>query len=155
MESLMDAKSVMGYANNSPYRNSPYLDIETPEGLITMENTDIDLLGVDNTGHAKVMKANSKNPYKFPGNKVKEIPLNPYQEGGVTDDLVSYLFDDEGDEDYIPPTQTTVEEEDDKAPALQKTERFIRQQQQDELAMGQVDQFDNPYRRTAMDDDFG
>ena len=65
----------MGYANNSPYRNNPYLDIKTPEGLITMENTDIDLIGIDNLGNVKQMKAGRKNPYKFEGDMVREIPM--------------------------------------------------------------------------------
>ncbi len=75
----MDLQSMLGYAYNSPFRNSPYLDIQTPEGLITMENTPIDLLGVDNLGNVKKMKAGKKNPYKFPGNQVREIPM---QTGG-------------------------------------------------------------------------
>lgn len=77
----MDLQSLLGYAHGSPFSTSPYLDIQTPEGLITMENTPIDLLGVDNMGNAKVMKAGRKNPYKFKGNKVREIPL---QQGGQT-----------------------------------------------------------------------
>lgn len=76
----MDLQSLLGYAHGSPFSSSPYLDIQTPEGLITMENTPIDLLGVDNMGNAKVMKAGRKNPYKFKGSKVREIPL---QQGGV------------------------------------------------------------------------
>jgi len=222
----MDTKSIMGYANNSPYRNSPYLDIETPEGLITMENTDIDLLGIDNTGHTKVMKANSKEQYKFPGTQVREIPMkkggyteaqyntirglkdahdhgdfdnispnkarkilhdkklygkkltpeqvklfgylskgntlkfktggmNPYQEGGMTDELVNYLFDEEGDDDFVTPQAQTPQEDDNQTLTLDKTARIIRQREADELALGQVDSFDNPYRRNPMDDDFG
>lgn len=75
----MDLQSLLGYAHGSPFSSHPYLDIQTPEGLITMENTPIDLLGVDNMGNAKVMKAGRKNPYKFKGSKVREIPL---QQGG-------------------------------------------------------------------------
>jgi len=75
----MDLQSLLGYASNSPFRNNPYLDINTPEGLITMENTPIDLLGIDNLGNTKKMKAGKKNPYKFPGTQVREIPM---QTGG-------------------------------------------------------------------------
>lgn len=77
----MNAKSIMGYAANSPYRNNPYLDIETPTGEITMENTPVDLLGVDNFGNAQVMKAGTKNPYRFEGDVVTEIPL---EKGGLS-----------------------------------------------------------------------
>lgn len=76
----MDLQSILGYARNSPFSSSPYLDIQTPEGLINMANTPIDLLGIDNLGNAKVMKAGRKNPYKFRGNKVREIPM---QQGGI------------------------------------------------------------------------
>lgn len=76
----MDLQSIMGYANNSPFRNAPYLDIQTPEGLITMENTPVDLLGVDNLGNVKKMKAGRKKNYSFPGTQVREIPL---QSGGA------------------------------------------------------------------------
>lgn len=75
----MDLQSLLGYAYGSPFSSSPYLDIQTPEGTITMENTPIDLLGIDNLGNVKKMKAGRKNPYKFKGNKVREIPL---QQGG-------------------------------------------------------------------------
>lgn len=77
---LADLKSIYGYAENSPFRNAPYLDIQTPEGLITMENTPHDLLGIDNLGNVQMMKANTKNPYKFKGTQVREIPL---QMGGI------------------------------------------------------------------------
>lgn len=40
---------------------------------ITMENVNYPLLGIDNTGHFKVMQP--EKSYKFPGNKVFEIPL--------------------------------------------------------------------------------
>lgn len=73
----MDKQSILGYAYNSPFRNRPYLDINTPDGLITMENTPVDLLGIDELGHTQHMKAGSKNMYQFPGTKVREIPMQP------------------------------------------------------------------------------
>jgi hypothetical protein len=77
---MNDLQSLMGYAFNSPFRNNPYLDINTPEGLIDMSNTPIDLLGIDNLGNRKKLKAGRKNPYKFEGTQVREIPM---QVGGV------------------------------------------------------------------------
>src|SRR6187549_1286295 len=56
----MDIQSILGYSRNSPYRGNPYLDINSPEGLIDMSNTDIDLIGIDNLGNKKKMKAGRK-----------------------------------------------------------------------------------------------
>jgi len=110
----MDLKSILGYANGSPFMGNPYLDIETPEGLITMENTPIDLLGVDNLGNTKKMKAGRKNPYKFEGDVVREIPMrNPYQQGGLTGlDYFNFLFDDDEQsepEKKVPTAPATTE----------------------------------------------
>jgi hypothetical protein len=41
--------------------------------MITMENVPYPLIGIDDTGHAKLMLPD--NNYKFPGNMVFEIPL--------------------------------------------------------------------------------
>jgi hypothetical protein len=41
--------------------------------MITMENVPYPLIGIDDTGHTKLMLPN--NNYKFPGNMVFEIPL--------------------------------------------------------------------------------
>lgn len=90
----------MGYANGSPYSGNPYLDIETPKGLITMADTPIDLLGIDNLGNVKKMKAGRKNPYKFAGQVVREIPL---QEGGLTQkQMFDFIFDDDEEEKKDP-----------------------------------------------------
>ncbi len=152
----MDLKSVMGYGYNSPFSNSPYLDIKTPEGLITMENTPVDLLGVDNMGNVKKMKANRKKPYRFSGDVVREIPMkmggNPYQNGGVTQQqLFEYLFNDDEEETYSPP-EPEQEMDESKDLSLAKTERLIRQKQEESLAMEEaMNNFANPYRRGADD----
>lgn len=78
---MIDLKSILGYSKGSPYANNPFLDIFTPEGLIDMSNTPKDLLGIDNKGNKKKMKANNKNPYKFEGDMVREVPM---QTGGIT-----------------------------------------------------------------------
>lgn len=78
----MDLQSLLGYSKGSPYANNPYLDIFTPEGLIDMSNTPMDLMGIDNLGNKKKMKAGRKNPYKFDGSVVREIPIA--QEGMIT-----------------------------------------------------------------------
>lgn len=82
----MDLQSLLGYSQNSPYSGNPFLDIHTPEGLIDMSSTPIDLMGIDNKGNKKKMKAGRKNPYKFEGDMVREIPL---QQGGRTPIIVN------------------------------------------------------------------
>jgi len=93
----MDLQSLLGYSKGSPYANNPYLDIHTPEGLIDMSNTPFDLFGIDNKGNKKKMKAGRKNPYKFEGDVVREIPM---QVGGriISRDSVGWLdkYDDGG-----------------------------------------------------------
>lgn len=158
----MDIKSIFGYAKNSPYRNNPYLDIETPEGLITMENTDIDLLGIDNLGNAKIMKAKTKNPYKFKGNIVREIPLgNPYQVGGTFQDIFNYLFED-ADEQPSPAvsnesTAPSVDELDDREKMLSKREKQIQEMEDYNLAMSIANEEFSPsrsfYKRGSSTDD--
>jgi len=110
----MDYKSILGYASGSPFNNAPYLDIQTPEGLITMENTPFDLMGIDNLGNVKHMKAGRKKPYKFAGSMVREIPKgNPYQRGGMSaKQLFDFLFDDDESEEVkqAVPTAPTTEE---------------------------------------------
>jgi len=75
---MTDIKSILGYADFSPYRNNPYLDIQSPNGQITMENTSIPLMGISNMGEVKYMKPGKK--YKYKGTNIREIPL---QTGGM------------------------------------------------------------------------
>jgi len=50
---------------------------------ITMENVNYPLLGIDETGHYKIMQP--EKTYRFPGNKVFEIPLKgKYKKLGLT-----------------------------------------------------------------------
>jgi len=143
----MDYKSLMGYAHNSPYRNAPYLDIKTPEGLITTENTPIDLLGIPNVGTPQVMKKGRKKPYEFPNaTKVTEIPMkgNPYQQGGPTSaQLFKFLFDDEEETSNTKAPTTT-------APTVAEVEEQVpvRDNSEDEMAMQiATSEFGNPYNR--------
>jgi len=145
-----DMKSILGYSKNSPYQNDPFIDIFTPRGLIDMSNTPKDLIGIDNKGNKKKMKAFSKNPYKFEGDIVREMPArNPYQMGGISNDqLYSYLFDDDEEEEIIQPEEPMEIEDEDKAPSLLKNERLLQQRVESDLAMEQAElSFENPYRR--------
>jgi hypothetical protein len=88
--------SKQGYKSNSPYRNSPYLVISSPKGVITMNQVDKPLVVKDlQYGDTRVLQPNSGNHF-FKGNKMLEIPFNnktdnndnmQYRTGG-------WLFDD-------------------------------------------------------------
>lgn len=86
---MIDYKSILGYQKGSPYANNPYLDINSPNGLISMENTPHDVLGRDNKGNIQRMKAGRKKPYKFSGNIVRETPIR--QKGGMLSAYNPYL----------------------------------------------------------------
>lgn len=81
---MIDLISLLGYSEGSPFSHNPYLDISSPEGLIDMSNTPIDLIGVDNKGNKKRMKAGRRKPYKFQGDTVREFPAK--QMGGLNID---------------------------------------------------------------------
>lgn len=120
----MDKRSIYGYKSQSPYRYSPYLDINTPSGEITMEGVPHDILGITPEGETQYMKANSSNPYKFNSSQVREIPLAKrggthdsrylrwkYQRGGSAKELYDYLFeDDEEEESSTVPTAPSADE---------------------------------------------
>lgn len=73
----MRRKSILGYKDNSPFKNEPYIDIEG--NLITMEGVSQPLLAIPDNDQPIIMKPGKK--YKFPNStKVREIPL--YQDGG-------------------------------------------------------------------------
>lgn len=63
-------KSVMGYRDDSPYKNEPYLDINTPTGEIDMSET-----GVSLYANGKLLKPYS-GKHKFNTSKVREVPVN-------------------------------------------------------------------------------
>jgi hypothetical protein len=63
--------STTGYKKNSPDKDRPYNVI--PSGDITMDNVDIQILGIDNLGNSKKMTPG--NNYSFPGDVVLEIPI--------------------------------------------------------------------------------
>lgn len=106
---MIDLQSIMGYRRDSPFKNNPYLDISTEDGIIDMSHTDIDLLGVDNMGNKKIMKAGMTNPYKFEGDIVREYPM---QKGGFSKkQFYDYLFKDDEDEKEEPPATAPSQEE--------------------------------------------
>lgn len=82
-------KSLLGYRKDSPYKDEPYLVIESNN--ISMDNVDKDLILLPNKGKPVLAKANSGG-YLFPNaSQVKEIPL--YQAGGVSMKPVSPFMD--------------------------------------------------------------
>lgn len=86
---IQELISIMGYRKDSPFKNNPYNDIYTENGTIDMSNTDQDLWGIDEFGTKKRMKAGRKNPYKFEGQVVREIPIG--QLGGSARDLANSM----------------------------------------------------------------
>ncbi len=92
-EFQMGGVSLLGYSKDSPYKNNPYLDIHTPNGAITMKDTEMPLYGVDETGHSKVMYPG--NDYQFPGKKVREVP---FKRGGRFN-VYQFLKESEESED--------------------------------------------------------
>lgn len=72
----MDVISKLGYKNNSPFKNYSKLNINTPSGIINMDNVNKRLLAIgNNSGEVKILEPNSGN-YKFNDNSVTEIPIN-------------------------------------------------------------------------------
>lgn len=68
--------SKQGYKFNSPYRNNPYLVIDSKEGVITMDGVNKPLVVTDvKYGETKVLPPNSGN-HSFKGDKMLEIPLD-------------------------------------------------------------------------------
>lgn len=143
----MDSISMLGYSDKSPYKHNPYLDIVAPDGRITMADTSIDLIGMDNTGMVKKMKAGRKEPYQFKGDIVREVPINnPYQKGGFTQNqLFNFLFDDDDVSSNPEPAQDKKEV--DKDLSHLKNEKMLAAKEQEELALEQASMAGNPYRR--------
>lgn len=84
-------KSLLGYRKDSPFKDEPYLVIESNN--ISMDNVDKDLILLPNKGKPVIAKANSGG-YLFPNaSRVKEIPLKEYQSGGVSMKPVSPFID--------------------------------------------------------------
>lgn len=69
--------SLLGYRDDSPFRNRPFIDIHTPNGTIDMSNTGIPLMA-----NGKLLPAYS-GIHQFDSNVVREIPLAQY--GGEKD----------------------------------------------------------------------
>lgn len=68
--------SKQGYKSNSPYRNNPYLIIDSPKGVITMDNVNRPLLVKDlQYNETRLLEPNSGN-HSFKGSKMLEIPVN-------------------------------------------------------------------------------
>lgn len=161
----MDFISMLGFSDKSPYKHNPYLDINTPDGKISMADTSMDLIGIDNMGNIKKMKGGRKNPYKFEGNVVREIPIqggtatakvggNPYARGGMsTNQLIEFLFEGDSTDNS---QQVPIAKADNQELAHEKNNKILlerHQQEQDDLALQQVQDEDengggngNPYR---------
>ena len=76
LKNLIDS---LGYKDNSPFQNYPFLDIHSD--TITMKGVKFPILGIADTGESKIMKP-SKDYFFKNANRVREIPLKNFQEGG-------------------------------------------------------------------------
>lgn len=77
----IDHRSIMGYRDDSPYKNAPFNLIKSND--IDMSYTGQDLIGISDTGHKQFMPAYSGR-YKFDGSKVLERPASlTYAQNGV------------------------------------------------------------------------
>lgn len=83
-------KSQMGYSDGSYYRNEPYLDINTPTGMIDMSNTGIPIYANG------VLLEPYSGMHQFKPGIVREVPA--YQNGGQTEYDVMELTDEEIEE---------------------------------------------------------
>lgn len=84
-------KSFLGYRKDSPFKDEPYIDIQSNN--IDMSQTDRDLILIPNKGKPVIAKAGSGG-YLFPNStQVREIPL--YQQGGQIDSNQVKKFDKE------------------------------------------------------------
>jgi len=73
--SLQQAKSKMGYRDDSPFKDEPYIDVHTENGVIDMSST-----GVPLWANGKILQPYS-GEHKFDKKVVREIPLK--NEGSV------------------------------------------------------------------------
>lgn len=72
-----------GYKDDSPYKDRPYLDIYTPNGVIDMTDVSIPLLANN------VLLQPNSGLHKFNSDKVREIPMA--QEGEETKGVLDFL----------------------------------------------------------------
>lgn len=98
-------KSLLGYRHDSPFKNEPYIDIQSNN--IDMSQTDKDLILIPNKGKPIIAKAGSGG-YLFPNaSKVTEVPL--YQQGGrvnkKTKEIQAILSADKKGQVYKPNLQ--------------------------------------------------
>jgi hypothetical protein len=71
-------KDILGYKDNSPYKNEPYLDINS--NVISMLGVSKPLMAYPNNDEPVLMQPNQE--YYFPNStKVREVPV--YQNGGI------------------------------------------------------------------------
>ena len=78
---VIDKKSELGYSDGSPYNNDPFIDINTPNGMIDMSNT----------GRALMANGRYLQPYsglhQFDTNVVREQPIAQYGGDPSIEDL--------------------------------------------------------------------
>jgi hypothetical protein len=77
-----DNKSKMGYRDDSPYRNEPFIDINTPNGSIDMSNSGRRLKATDSKGNTKILEPYS-GMHQFTPGIVREEPMHQMPDGSM------------------------------------------------------------------------
>ena len=70
----------LGYKDISPYKDSPYLDIHSPSGAITMKGVSTPLLAITDQGERRMMYPGEE--HQFNSKLIREIPMRRYYQGG-------------------------------------------------------------------------
>lgn len=76
----MQSINKLGYKDISPYKNSPYLDIQSPSGAITMKGVSTPLLAITDQGERRMMYPGEE--HQFNSKLIREIPMRRYYQGG-------------------------------------------------------------------------
>lgn len=77
-------KSQLGYSEGSYYKRNPYIDVNTPNGVIDMNNTAIPLYA-----NGQLLMPHS-GQYQFDTKKVREIPADNYQDMDLSPEEIAH-----------------------------------------------------------------
>ena len=88
-----DYISKMGYRDDSPFNDKPFIDINTPNGIIDMSKSGRTLRATDSQGNTKVLKPYSGQHQFAPGIVREELIEDAYEDVELTDEEIKELRD--------------------------------------------------------------
>ena len=88
-----DYISKMGYRDDSPFNDRPFIDINTPNGIIDMSKSGRTLRATDSKGKTKVLKPYSGQHQFAPGIVREELIEDAYEDVELTDEEIKELRD--------------------------------------------------------------